>query len=389
MRKFKAAKAFSSHTGLVNDALLVLGDDGIVVDFVPEQPYADGEEIEGLLCPGLVNAHCHLELSHLHKQIPRNTGLTGFALELMQKRNDFSPEAIAAAIKKAEDEMYENGIVAVGDIANSTDTYEQKIYGRLRYHTFIELISLNPGMAERAAEVGLFLKAECPQTSSLAPHAPYSVSNELLELIGNSARTENLPLTMHNQETAAEAEFFVRGTGPMRELYNQLDIDISWYKPTGVNSLRSRLKKLPFDRNLILVHNTFTSADDINWAEFYSKKIYWCFCPSANLYIENRLPDYKLFTDAKVKMVVGTDSLASNDRLCILSELKIISENAPTIPLTDLLTWATANGAAALQLDDFGSFEKGKKPGLVAISNLEETDGQLRMSAAAQISRII
>jgi aminodeoxyfutalosine deaminase len=391
MQKWRAKKIYSAHTGFLENALLVLDDKGTVLDLIADYSgdTTDSKLVDGLLCPGFVNAHCHLELSHLHGKIAKNTGFAGFAGELMHKRNEFEHEEILEAIVKAENLMLQNGIVAVGDISNSVDSFEQKLQSNLRYHTFIELISLNPRMAEKAGEVGLFLKAECPQSSSLAPHAPYSVSNELLELIGNSARSENLPLTMHNQESKAETEFFTRGTGPVRDLYDSLGLDISWYKPTGVNSLRSRLKQLPFDRNLILVHNTYTSADDIVWAEYYSKKIYWCFCPNANLYIENTLPDYQLFLDAKVKMVVGTDSLASNDTLSILDELKIISKAAPELPLGEMLTWATRNGADALQLEEFGTFEKGKNPGLIQISGLEEdVNGNLRMSAAAEIARM-
>ena len=125
---------------------------------------------------------------------------------------------------------------------------------------------------------------------------------------------------------------------------------------------------MPYDRNLILVHNTFTSASDIQWAEYYSKQLYWCFCPNANLYIENKLPDYKLFLDAKVKIVIGTDSLASNAGLSILDELKTISKHCPQISFEELLTWATKNGAEALQFSDFGTFEKNKIPGVNLLS---------------------
>ena len=371
MRFLTSNYVFSAHTGFIPNGILVIDEAGVVHDLldplkVSQLPAA--EKFEGILCPGFINSHCHIELSHLKGQISKHKGFVGFAKELTEHRSNATHQQIVDAIVLAEDEMLRNGIVAVGDISNGIDSFEDKSKKRLRYHTFIELLSLNPKMAEKVLEVGLFLKTDCPQTASVAPHAAYSVSTELMELIGNSAHRELLPLTMHNQESISESEFFITGKGPVRDLYDFLGLDISFFKPTGLNSLRSKLKSLPYDRNLILVHNTFTSASDIQWAEYYSKQLYWCFCPNANLYIENKLPDYKLFLDAKVKIVIGTDSLASNAGLSILDELKTISKHCPQISFEELLTWATKNGAEALQFSDYGTFEKNKIPGVNLLS---------------------
>lgn len=373
MRFLTAEYIFSAHAGFIRKGILTIDEKGVVQDLIdPEKTDAlpEAEKFDGILCPGFVNAHCHLELSHLHGQISKHTGFVGFAKEIMPKRSEATHEQIVEAMVLAEKEMLKNGIVAVGDISNSVDSFEEKAKEKLIYHTFIELLSLNPKMAEKVMEVGLFLKKDCPQTSSIAPHAPYSVSSELLEIIGNSSHKENLALTMHNQESLAESEFFIKGKGLVRELYEFLGIDLSFFKPTGVNSLRSKLKYLPNDRNLILVHNTFTSADDITWAEYFSKNLYWCFCPNANLFIENALPDFRLFIDAKVKIVLGTDSLASNDKLSVLEEMKTIAKKCPEITATQFLTWATKNGAEALKFSDLGTFEKNKKPGVNLLSGL-------------------
>jgi cytosine/adenosine deaminase-related metal-dependent hydrolase len=367
MKFLSADYIFSAHTGLIRKGILAVDEQGVIHDLIdPEktETLPEAEKFEGILCPGFINAHCHIELSHLRGLIAKHTGFVGFAKELMPKRNLASHEQIVEAIISAEDEMLKNGIVAVGDISNSVDSFEEKAKGRMIYHTFIELLSLNPKMAEKVLEVGLFLKNDCPQFSSVAPHAPYSVSSELLELIGNSSHGEYLPITMHNQESLGESEFFKTGKGPVRELYEFLGLDISFFKPTGLNSLRSKLKYLPHDRNLILVHNTFTSADDITWSEYYSKKLYWCFCPNANLYIENKLPDFNIFLDAKTKIVLGTDSLASNENLSILDEMKTIAKNCSRVTLEQFLTWSTKNAAEALNFSALGTFEKNKKPGV-------------------------
>lgn len=367
MRFLSAEYIFSAHTGFIKKGILVLDGNGVVKDLIDpgktsELPAA--EKFDGIICPGFINAHCHLELSHMRGQVKKHTGFTGFAQELLPKRGKFSPEEILSAIEKADEEMFANGIAGVGDISNTADSFSQKTKSKMQYHTFIELLGLNPQATEKVIAAGRELMGQAPKPVSLSPHAPYTASNELLEIIGNSSHDENCPLTIHNQESTGESEFFMRGTGPMREFYEFLGIPIPFFKPTGVNSLRSKLKSLPHTRNLLLVHNTFTSEEDIRWAEFYSKKLYWCFCPNANLYIENALPFFKIFREAGLKIIVGTDSLASNDGLSVLDELKVIAENVPGISLGELLAWSTKNGAEALSFSSLGSFEKGKKPGV-------------------------
>jgi cytosine/adenosine deaminase-related metal-dependent hydrolase len=388
MRFLSAEYVFSAHTGFVKKGILVLDENGVVKDIIDPAKTSDlpaAENSEGILCPGFINAHCHLELSHLRGQVKKHTGFTGFAKELLPKRGTFSPEEISSAIEKADEEMFVNGISGVGDISNTADSFSQKEKSKIHYHTFIELLGLNPAMAAKVVAAGNELMKSAPKPNSLSPHAPYSASDELLEMIGKSSHNENCPLTIHNQESAGESEFFIRGAGPMREFYEFLGLDISYFKPTGVNSLRSKLKSLPHTRNLLLVHNTFTSPEDIRWAEFYSKHLYWCFCPNANLYIENTLPAFKIFRDAKLKMVVGTDSLASNDGLSMLDELKVLAKNIPGIPLGELLTWSTKNGAEALNFSSLGTFEKNKKPGVILLTKITSE----KLLPETQVRRII
>lgn len=373
MRFLTADYIFSAHTGFIKKGILAIDANGVVYDLIdPEKtdkvPVA--EKFDGILCPGFINAHCHLELSHLRGQLAKQTGFVEFAKELLTKRATFSHDDISNAIEKAEQEMYDNGIAGVGDVSNTSDAFSQKEKGKILYHTFVEVLALNPTMAEKVAAVGIELLRAAPKPNSLSPHAPYSVSPELLEIIANSSHEENVPLTIHNQESLGESEFFTKRSGPMKGFYEFLGLDISFFKPTGLNSLRSTLKYLPHNRNIVLVHNTYTSAEDIRWAEFYSKKLYWCFCPNANLYIENKLPDLKLFIEGKAKMVIGTDSLASNEKLSVLDELKVIAKNVPGIPLEQLLTWSTKNGAEALNLSSLGTFEKNKKPGVILLSKV-------------------
>jgi cytosine/adenosine deaminase-related metal-dependent hydrolase len=114
--------------------------------------------------------------------------------------------------------------------------------------------------------------------------------------------------------------------------------------------------------------------------------VHWCFCPNANLYIEGRLPKINLFIDQGYDIMLGTDSLASNAGLSILSEMQTIQNHFPAINLNHMLTWATLNGAKFLGIDStIGSITVGKKPGLNLIT---ETDG-FKLTPESQVKRLI
>jgi len=136
----------------------------------------------------------------------------------------------------------------------------------------------------------------------------------------------------------------------------------------------------------LFVHNTMTTAADIAAAHQWSDKVFWATCANANLYIENRLPNYQLFLDADARMTIGTDSLTSNWQLSILDEMKTISKYQSYIPFETLLRWATLNGAEALGYEnEIGSIEVGKTPGL----NLLDLEEDLKIRTNTQVVKLI
>ena len=162
---------------------------------------------------------------------------------------------------------------------------------------------------------------------------------------------------------------FEKGSGELLQSMQNFAPEMKGFSPTNKSSLQSYLPKYASTERMLLVHNTFTSAQDISFTKTSPIAIYWCFCPNANKYIEGRQPDYTLFLAEKC--TIGTDSLASNWSLSILDELKTIRQKNMQIELETLLKWATINGAEALGLTDkLGSIEVGKAPGLNLISDL-------------------
>ncbi|HSN07700.1 MAG TPA: amidohydrolase family protein, partial [Hanamia sp.] len=330
---------------------------------------------EGIISPGFINAHCHLELSHLKNIIPEGPGLVDFVFKVVSERH-FEESEILSAIEIAEQEMMSKGIVAVGDISNNSLSVAQKQKKNLQYYNFIETSGWLPQVAEARFDKSKNFFEEFKKTgfpASIVPHAPYSVSDELWKLM--IPYFEGKTISIHNQETAEEDIFFMEGKGAFIQMFEMMGIDNSFYRAKKIRSVESYFEKFATAASVILVHNTFTKQQDLDFIsqnKNSNQLISFCLCPNANFYIENSLPDVDLFVKNNCNIILGTDSLASNHQLDILEEIKIIVQKFPSIKTEALLKWATLNGAKALQMDSvLGSFEKGKKPGVVLIEQVE------------------
>jgi len=380
-RKISASYVFTLSGKPLKNGIVVANSEGTIVDIIDTKgDLVESEGVEhysGILCPGFINAHCHLELSHLKGKIARELHLPGFLHQILLTRNaDEDFQEMAA--RQADRYMWKSGIVAVGDISNSSFTLGIKEESQVYYHTFIECFGFLPERAPRAMEYAEFvsrLYEASKLTATIVPHSPYSVSDDLFDLIADDAGKKNSILSIHHQESAEEDKMFADKSGDLLAHYrDNLKLDTGFWKPTGKSSTSKILEKIPYENQLLLVHNTFLGENDLKLiSEKRSPQItYLVTCPNANLYIENRLPDYELLADSGFPVCIGTDSLASNHTLSVLEEMKVISENTPAITLNSLLEWACLNGARALGIDNWaGSFEIGKKPGMNLIEGID------------------
>lgn len=391
-QKFKGCSLFTGRELLPGNHVLITQPNGTVVDIVPESEAGDDIlTVEGLLCPGFVNAHCHLELSHLKSAIPEHTGLIPFLLSIPQLRR-YPAETIQQAMQQAAETMYQNGIVAVGDICNTTDSLSIKQQSPIHWHNFIEAMGFtNDKAAERFAwsqAIYQQFEAALPGRNTMVPHAPYSVSQQLFGLL-NEASAGKIS-TIHNQESEAENEWYRHKTGPLEELYQRMGIDTSFFEPSGQSSLRTILPWLNQPKRLLLVHNVATALEDLqplpitqypiptnqstiqlpnhSTNQPINQSTIHVLCPNANQYIQQVLPPVQLLRQQNCTIALGTDSLASNHQLSIWAEIQTLQKAFSDIPLAEMLQWATLNGATALGMEEgLGSFDKGKKPGVVNV----------------------
>ena len=374
----------------IKNGVVAIDGDGVVTEIytaiAAERLGLDIERMQGIIVPGFVNSHCHLELSHLRGRFKREQGLLNFIQQVIANREATTDE-IVQAMQQADEEMYKNGIVAVGDISNQSVSKLVKKDSRLFYHTYIETLCFKPDDAKEVFRNAIEIKEKFGELStSIVPHAPYSVCKELFRFIVHFCKTDQNPISIHNQETEEENKLYRYKTGEFISLYEKLGISLDFFRPQARNSLQSIAPLLPPEQRILLVHNIYTNLKDIYFLKRLDKDITWCFCPNANLYIGGRLPKVELFIREGFDITVGTDSLASNDALCILSELKTLHQHFPSLKFADTIAWATLNGARFLKIDDtIGSIEKGKKPGLNLITR---TDG-MELTAESEVQKLV
>lgn len=374
MRIIQASYILPLNTAPIKNGYLYIEDDGTVIhvnDVAPITNQFEVEVYEGIVCPGFVNSHCHLELSHMKGLMPTGSGLPKFVSQIPKLRQTSKVDKLKS-MKEADQNMYKSGIVAVGDISNTTESLSIKKNSAMRYHSFVELFGLDKNKAEDLLREGLKTVEEYRSfnlSACLVPHAPYSLSPQLLEKIYSNS--DDQLLTIHYQETASEKELFLDSKGDLAELFIAKGLDLSSQLKSGLNSAQYAL--LPYlakKQKLLLVHNTFSDSTDIEEIETYFSQAYWCTCPKANWYIEKQLPNYNLWREKNLKITIGTDSLASNNSLCVLEEIKMIQKNFPHISTNELLIWACKNGAEFFNYDKLGSFKSGFKPGVLLIENV-------------------
>ena len=385
----------------IHDGIVGVADDGTITAVLdpadPTSPAPASAPVrhDGVLIPGFVNTHCHLELSHLAGVSQTGKTLLPFLVDVVTLR-ERPQEEIDAAIARWDAYMWEQGVQAVGDICNKLDTAPVKAASPIRYYSFVEMFDFL--QAERAGDSFAGYKAVYDgqadgegNAKSAVPHAPYTVSDPLYELI-NGLNTGAKTVSIHNEETPAELELFRDGTGPFFDFFRGFGASIDGFTATGRSSIHHALQRMDPRKRTLFVHNTLTDAAGVRAAHAWGQNgVYWATCPNANLYIENRLPRYDVFLAEDAKVTIGTDSLTSNWQLSVLEELRTISKYQSYVPFADLLRWATLNGAEALQFDDeLGSLEAGKRPGLLALSGLEgAAPADYRIGAAARVTRIV
>ncbi len=391
MKRFSAQYIITNSGPRVKRGVLTTEDDGTIISvddtLVDLKETHSVEFHNGIIIPGFVNCHCHLELSHMKGAVSQGGNLGGFLKQIANQRVAEYDDIISSA-RSADDYMYNRGISLCGDICNTSDTFGIKKVSKIKYLNLIEVFGIDPEKADKQMKEGLSVseKSEAMKLPwSFVPHTGYSTSLSILRLIREKSEN-NRVTSVHFMESAGEKKFIENHSGELFESFRQ-----SGFLPARLELVNDHIdliiNHITPSGNLVLVHNTFVDSKTIK-AVKQRENLYWCLCPKSNEYIENAFPPVDLLIEEECKIVIGTDSLASNTELNILSEMIALQMKFSSLTIEELVKWATINGARALgEEENFGTIETGKKPGLLLLENVDLIN--MKLLPESFVSRLV
>lgn len=353
----------------------------------------ENEYIDGAVIPGFVNSHCHIELSSMWKLFKKGTGMAGFIDQINALRDTKSKQEKLKDIELWMDRLWKQGVSAMCDISNCDDSFKIKAASPIYTRTFLEVFGTEPKDCNDVMNNVIALKNladEIGIDAAPTPHSCYTMSPELLSASSKEGLKSGY-LSFHCEETDEEEQMMIYGRGPMYE--NRQRSGMSVPPAVGKSSLLyfidrlNSIQKPPFAEHILLVHECCLNQEGIDGINKSMINPFIALCPLSNIFIHNTLPPVDLMRNNGLKLTIGTDSLSSNDDLNMVKEIFSLQENFTNIPLGELLTWASKNGAEFLNKQDtFGSIEVGKTPGIVAVANL---DIQGKLTSASYSYRVV
>jgi cytosine/adenosine deaminase-related metal-dependent hydrolase len=364
---------------VVRDGAVVVDARGVVIEVGPagevlaRHAGVPPERVRGVLLPGLVNAHTHIELSALRGQVPGGAGFVPWVEQMIGVRAEILPEDDTAAIEEAVADLDAFGTVAVGEVSNSLSAVRplarRGFVGRIFHEVFgIERAPLEQRVADLpkiiAQRVGEWPSADLAYSPS--PHTLYTTHPAIVRRLAREARERGSRISVHLAEHAAERRFLEHGDGPIPAWYEsrlRLRRDLLEWPGKSPIALADDLGAL--GPHAICVHLTDARPEELEQVARRGAPV--VFCPRSNLFIETRLPPLLAARAAGLFPALGTDSLASNASLDVLAEARALADRFSTVPARDLLRMATWEGARVLGLDDVGRVARGARPGLFAI----------------------
>ncbi len=308
----------------------------------------------GVIMPGVINAHTHLELSALKGVLPLGEGFAKWVRVLLMKREALDENALMGGIRSGIGELLDSGCVAAGEISTMGITRELFEASSLSGIWFHEVLGTDTTLPENRPMTDETRKA------SFAGHAPHTTSPDLLAALKDAANRRGLPFSIHLHESRDEETFIRTGKGTWANLLGDRGIDWSGWGLPSESPVHHAEKIGILDRNTLGVHMILAGKKEI--ALFAETGARLCICPRSNMNLHGELPDLPALIDAGIPLSLGTDSLASVSSLSIFDEMKFLSGRFREIDPRLILEAATVGGAGALGMEDvFGSLDRGKR----------------------------
>jgi aminodeoxyfutalosine deaminase len=336
-------------------------EEGEIVTMSPVEGEAEEtlDLSDHLLMPGFVNAHSHLGLTALGKKLSPAKIFARWIGDLIPLNAALSDEERMNGILMGADAMKTSGVTGIADYVADPALLGFIADLGLRSVLFLETIGFQEERAEVIAEeVETILKTHTSNYNlGIAPHAPYSVSAKLWQRLDQLAKQYGCLLSTHLAETDEEVQFIEKGGGPLVGLLKDRQaFDMSWRVP-GTTPARY-LKSLDVLNGIVAVHCNFIDddMDAVQAAVFCPKSTHW--------FGRTQILPVRKMLDAGIRVALGTDSMASNDSLNFLEEIRMADKLLPDVSRKEILTMATRFGGEILHLP-CGKVESGQKADII------------------------
>ncbi len=380
IRSFRCAHLFDGAA--VRDDVVVTVRDRTIAEVRPAAS-GDGPPIDGLVIPGLINAHLHLELSWHDGQVPGGSGLAAWIERLMAARGAAVPDA--ARIVAAAERLRDDGVVAGCDVGSDGATAEVLAAAGVGGVVQVECIGVDaravPQRAARAAAWARRVERRAVVEVRPSPHAPYSTAPELVAAA--LAAPSPAPASVHLAEDPEEQRFLSHGDGAFAVMLDRLGLVWRGVVPACAGSLGWIAQVGALGPHVLLVHGVCLGEADFGPLARAGASV--VLCARSNLHIGGALPDVRGMRAAGVPLAIGTDSTCSAPDLDPLGEIPVLAAGFPEVPTVDWLVMATAGGARALGAAGLGRIAPGAAPGLVVL----EVDGVEALRRRAPRRRVL
>jgi cytosine/adenosine deaminase-related metal-dependent hydrolase len=357
-----------------NEGSLII-EKGKVKEILPNQVNSfSGETLDlsdCLVLPGFVNVHSHLSLSALKGKVPQNESMTDWISSVVEQDTALAFSERTKMMRSSADELIRSGVTSIADyfpLLNPSLSQEYFSFP-FRQIMFLECLGFQEEKASgvRARVESVLMGHDTDQeliSIGLAPHAPYSVSPELFKQTKKISEQFNLPYSCHVAEFPEEVRFIKDGGGEMESFLRAREVFDENWKPQGKSPVQY-LNDIGVLDSMIAVHLNH-AVEDIELLA--SKNVYAAFCPgSTSWFGRDKYMPVRQMLDLGIKVGLGTDSLASNDSLNFLRELRLAEEMLPDVSREKIFEMATSNGATALGLKT-GVLGQGYPADLIALS---------------------
>jgi 5-methylthioadenosine/S-adenosylhomocysteine deaminase len=347
-------------------------------------PEADVEDFgEAAILPGLINCHSHLELTVMRGYLEReeNDFKAWLGKLTLARLERMTPDDLYASAAWGVIEAARAGVTCVGDASDAASASLRALRDvGLRGIVYQEAFGPDPKLAREQFEK---LRERVAQLRSgestlarlgVSPHAPYTVSAPLLELIAEFALVEELPLMMHAAESEAESEFMLKGRGPFADGLTRRGIE--WRVP-GASTIQYLASLGVLRTRPLLAHCIRVDEADIKTIKDWDARV--AHCPKSNAKLGHGHAPLSLFLSSGLKVGLGSDSVASNNTCDLLEEARFAAlmsraledqhDASEMTSADEALSLATLGGARALGLEDhLGSLDAGKQADLTVVS---------------------